>query len=283
MDLQTPFNQAVQTWIAGRCLNKRQKTADLYRDVERLILVNWPDPDLPAGQITPALVVELGQRFAGQCATRWNLMVACLRSITPHGKVLSRLPVKTREFNPPSQAQFAALLAQVDHNPRTQAGLVIRFLCHTGLRIGEARALQWSHVGTDSITVPGAVTKNGRQRVLPFVSGLGDILNRLRAITGQTGFVLPRESCRKALASASARVLGVKWSVHLCRHFFATRCIQSGVDLPTVARWLGHLDGGALLARTYFHLSDAHSRDMAVRVNVLAGQVNVENRRFWEF
>jgi hypothetical protein len=27
---------------------------------------------------------------------------------------------------------------------------------------------------------------------------------------------------------------------------FATRCIESGVDIPTVSRWLGHKDGGAL-------------------------------------
>lgn len=30
------------------------------------------------------------------------------------------------------------------------------------------------------------------------------------------------------------------------RHLFATRCIESGVDIPTVLRWLGHKDGGAL-------------------------------------
>jgi len=29
------------------------------------------------------------------------------------------------------------------------------------------------------------------------------------------------------------------------RHLFATRCIENGVDIPTVSRWLGHQDGGA--------------------------------------
>jgi hypothetical protein len=41
---------------------------------------------------------------------------------------------------------------------------------------------------------------------------------------------------------------------------------MSGVDLPTLARWLGHQDGGALLARVYFHLADQHSRQMAERL-----------------
>jgi integrase len=57
-------------------------------------------------------------------------------------------------------------------------------------------------------------------------------------------------------------------SHHDFRHLFATRCIESGVDLPTVARWLGHQDGGALLSRTYFHLVDEHSRRMAARVRI---------------
>jgi integrase len=57
---------------------------------------------------------------------------------------------------------------------------------------------------------------------------------------------------------------------HCFRHLFATRCIESGVDVPTVARWLGHQDGGALLARMYFHLLDNHSRQMALRVRIAA-------------
>lgn len=29
---------------------------------------------------------------------------------------------------------------------------------------------------------------------------------------------------------------------HDLRNFFATMCIESGVDIPTVSRWLGHKD-----------------------------------------
>jgi len=40
---------------------------------------------------------------------------------------------------------------------------------------------------------------------------------------------------------------------HDLRHLFATRCIEAGVDIPTVSRWLGHQDGGALCMKTYGH------------------------------
>jgi integrase len=48
---------------------------------------------------------------------------------------------------------------------------------------------------------------------------------------------------------------------------FATRAIESGVDVPTVARWLGHRDGGTLLMRTYSHLLNEHSQAMAAKMN----------------
>jgi len=46
---------------------------------------------------------------------------------------------------------------------------------------------------------------------------------------------------------------------HEFRHFFATTCIEAGVDIPTVARWLGHKDGGVLAMRVYGHLRQEHS------------------------
>ena len=53
---------------------------------------------------------------------------------------------------------------------------------------------------------------------------------------------------------------------HDLRHLFATRCIESGVDIPTVSRWLGHKDGGALAMKVYGHLRDSHSTAMAQKV-----------------
>jgi Phage integrase family len=53
---------------------------------------------------------------------------------------------------------------------------------------------------------------------------------------------------------------------HDLRHLFATRCIESGVDIPTVAKWLGHKDGGVLAMQTYGHLRDKHSEHMARKV-----------------
>lgn len=50
---------------------------------------------------------------------------------------------------------------------------------------------------------------------------------------------------------------------------FATSAIEAGVDIPTVAAWLEHADGRALLMRVYVHHRRAHSVVQAAKV--LAG------------
>ena len=65
----------------------------------------------------------------------------------------------------------------------------------------------------------------------------------------------------------AAEVLNVpRITHHDLRHLFATKCIESGVDIPTVSRWLGHKNGGALAMRVYGHLRDEHSDAMAQKV-----------------
>ena len=57
---------------------------------------------------------------------------------------------------------------------------------------------------------------------------------------------------------------------HDLRHLFASTCIESGVDIPTVSRWLGHKDGGALAMKVYGHLRQEHSALQAQRVHFAA-------------
>ena len=72
--------------------------------------------------------------------------------------------------------------------------------------------------------------------------------------------------CQKSLDRACKKVGTARITHHDLRHLFATRCIESGVDIPTFSRWLGHKDGGALAMKTYGHLSREHSIAQAQRV-----------------
>ena len=78
--------------------------------------------------------------------------------------------------------------------------------------------------------------------------------------------VMGVRECQKAIDTACKKLGLARITHHDLRHLFATRCIESGVDIPTVSRWLGHKDGGALAMKTYGHLRDQHSAAMAQKV-----------------
>ena len=73
--------------------------------------------------------------------------------------------------------------------------------------------------------------------------------------------------CQNAIDRAARLVGMARITHHDLRHFFATIAIESGVDIPTVSRWLGHKDGGALAMKTYGHLRDEHSVSAAKKVS----------------
>jgi site-specific recombinase XerD len=42
---------------------------------------------------------------------------------------------------------------------------------------------------------------------------------------------------------------------HRLRHYFVSNAIEAGVDFKTIAAWVGHKDGGLLVAKTYGQLA----------------------------
>ena len=53
--------------------------------------------------------------------------------------------------------------------------------------------------------------------------------------------------------------------------------IEAGIDYKVIAGWLGHKDGGILVAKTYGHLRDTHSFEMAKRMTQGADEVEPKN------
>jgi integrase len=266
------IEDSLNRWLQLQGLGKKERTRDYHREIEKIIRQEWPDLKIPVDQVTDQDCVEFSKRIARYSTPRYNGVVSAIRKIIPIAKCIPRRKYIAPEKNVPTEDQYVRLLAALDVSYRGHAALMVRFLAHTGLRVNEARQLRWEHVREDHIYAPANVTKNGLPRCVPFIAGTVDVLASLkRAKPGsekRNGFILPQAECRKTLRYACrlARIPHV--THHTFRHFYATRCIMSGVDIPTVAKWLGHLDGGALLLRTYSHLIDDHARLMAKRVKI---------------
>jgi integrase len=187
---------------------------------------------------------------------------------------ITKAPVKKKRLELPSPAQFQDIvkrMAAAGSKWSEDCTDLVRLLAYSGMRLREATALRWSHVDTarNLITAPGTKTDSSH-RVVPLFPPLAALLSEIRARRGEelpSAPIVRVGSCRGALESACEAVGVARMNHHDLRHLFATRCIESGVDIPTVSRWLGHADGGTLAMATYGHLRQEHSQAQAAKVS----------------
>lgn len=199
----------------------------------------------------------------------------CIKS-NPATK-LERMRVQQGTLNIPSRDDFRRILEEARKAPLlggwkkssySEAADMIAFLAYSGLRIEEARRLVWGDIGKESISVPDIKHATSR-RTLYINASLANVIESLRRErrgNSSDDPVFTMESPRKALTNASIRLGLPHVRIHDLRHFFATSCIEAGINIPTVAKWLGHRDGGALAMRVYGHLRDEHSKEAAKRL-----------------
>jgi integrase len=265
---EVSFERALTRWLVVQRAGKARSTRHFYWEtIKQIRKALRARLSLPIHELGDNDIALFAERAGHYCVSRWNAMLQVLHAVWPLSQSLKRrTPLLTRR-PPPTQEEFRTLLAEADRLPKSKAGLVIAFLAHSGLRISAARSVQWSDVHTDRIEY---IAKGGRRCSVPIIAGMEQVLTRLRTVTGGTGHVLPQIDVKIGIKSACLKAGLRPLSHHDFRHMFATRCISSGVDVPTTARWLGHRDGGALLTKRYFHLLDEHSRAMAMRVRIAA-------------
>lgn len=165
----------------------------------------------------------------------------------------------------------AAWLAEMYRDAGLNASEMARFLSYSGMRLQESNAAQWEDVlGGTRIRVRGTKSESSERHV-PIIPAMANLLEevRKRRATDKRplrGKILQSSTVLKNLARACAKLKLPNITQHGLRHYFATICIESGVDVPTVSKWLGHSDGGAIAMRVYGHLRDEHSLAAAQKV-----------------
>lgn len=190
---------------------------------------------------------------------------------------LKRVKVKPKNLQLPEPSHFKGLVENLRRNSGAWGDRVadlVEFLAYGGMRIhSEAVWVVWEDIDWQRKQIivrgdPETGTKNSEIRRVPMLPDMEVLLTRLKDEPGTVaaGRILQVRECKQALARACKEIGIPKLTHHDLRHLFATRCIESGVDIPTVSRWLGHKDGGALAMKTYGHLRNEHSQAMAQKV-----------------
>jgi len=195
-------------------------------------------------------------------------------------KDIKRKRIMQAKITIPTREQFKNLVETIrlsdgreDSQKKAKAGAdLVELLAYSGCRVSEATAIRWRDVDFEKnvLTVTGGIsgTKNHERRVIPMTSALRAHLLGIKAAAKpkDEDLVSGIASAKKCLETAGRKLKCPKFSHHDFRHFFATTCIEVGVDIPTVSRWLGHKDGGALAMKVYGHLRQDHSFSMIQRV-----------------
>jgi integrase len=189
------------------------------------------------------------------------------------GATLKRVPVPKTRLRLIAPKQFRALVHAIRQEPRggKDAADWVELVAYTGMRAEEACAACWEHIDlvNNVLTVTGNATgtKNRRERHIPITERLRVLLRRIQRRTGATtGRIVSVDRPIKIIRRGCAAIGIPNMRRKDFRHLFATRCIESGIDAPTVAKWLGHQDGGSLALRTYVHPTTDHEQRSAARV-----------------
>ncbi len=256
----------------------------------KVLLKTWPALDeLKLKRISETACQEWAKRFleAGYNEHYFNQTLSTLRQILACGGLtpnpaasVKRRGVRLKDLKLPEPHQFLALLQNLEQGGGGQsrhAADLVRFLAFSGCRLSEARHVTWADV---DLKQGHLWVENAKQRLtslstsrrkVPIIADMRDLLQRLQnSNPSPTEPVCRVHECQKSMTRACRELNLPRLTHHDLRHLFATRCIESGVDVPTVSRWLGHRDGGALAMKVYGHLRDRHSSEMAKKVTFAA-------------
>ncbi len=283
-DRKTPFSVLAQVWLDSHNSPLKSSSADRNRRCVKEL--NKHFGALPVSEITVRHCEDwVTRRGRGIAASTFNKDAEVLKAVLDRarreGLILEnpargvkRRRVVDKELTIPNRTEFRLLLEalnQLDYRARESAKLT-QLLAYSGMRLGEATRITWREIDftNDRFTVSGGDvgTKNHEIRVVPLFPTLRRFLEPLRdeRCPTPTERVIPISTTKTALASACGIARLPHFTHHSLRHYFVSNAIEAGVDFKTIAAWLGHKDGGVLVARRYGHLRKDHSDLMATRM-----------------
>jgi integrase len=253
---------------------------------------SWPELDgMKPRAITRHQCEAWAKQLAGEIdAQYFNNILGTLKGILFRAGIadddysplasVKRMGIELVHPTLPEPDQFLKIITEIETSgagKQQECADFARFLAYSGCRLSEARAVIWGDVDLDRglLTVHNAKTRRSKNfrptRLVPIIPDMRQLLLRLKQDSPKpTDAICKVGECEKSLRRACG-IVGVPIITHHdLRHLFATRCIEAGVDIPTVSRWLGHSDGGALAMRVYGHLREKHSVSMAQKVTFAA-------------
>ena len=232
------------------------------------------------------------RQSAGVSGRTVNLDVIALRNVLRHAiddGWITRLPtenLRPLKWTAPKRdlvtdadiTAFCTAALTATKNGQQLADYV-KLMAYSGARRNEALRLKWSDVNWErkQLTVGSdGLAKNRQSRSVDFNADLEAHLLDMQgrhASDSQFIFPSPQRGTKDIPAKSFIDSLNLtreagspKFNFHDCRHFFISMAVMCGIDYMTIARWVGHQDGGVLIGKVYGHLSNEHTQRQAKRL-----------------
>jgi integrase len=258
------------------------KTAATRRSILKCFKETWPGGLLAPIQSVNAGQLEswLGSKRQGFRNATYNEYARFLRhlfdialkrrviAVSP-AAMLHGLKVETPIRSTPTWEQFQSIVADIrgqKFNAEAEKSAdLVEFMGLAGIGTAECANLNGEHIDLAAKRITLYRQKTDTGYAIPIFPQLLPFLERLSAKglirPGQPVFAV--KDPKKALAAACTRLGFGHFSPRSLRRCFITRAIERGIDFKTIASWQGHRDGGVLIAKTYSHLRNEHSDNMA--------------------
>lgn len=179
-------------------------------------------------------------------------------------------PVKKVKMIPEGDCARERILTQEEEErlmseavPHLKPFLVIAL--NSGMRRGEILKLAWSEIDFRNRLVHVIKTKRNKNRVVPMNNILYRTFQGLRSEANGSERVYPTKHVQGAFETARKKAGLSGLRLHDLRHTFATRLIQSGVDVFTVQKLLGH--STITMTMRYVHSFEAQMRDAVAQLD----------------
>ena len=285
-DAKATFEMISERWLNMATTSLKASSANRLRGVTKSLSKTFGT--LQVRKITKAMLEDWAAVRSKEVAAQTynferNSMVRLLDYAQREGlilenpaRVLKRLKMRQSKPDIPTKEEFATLLSEMKKlREGAKDGVELcELLAYSGCRLGEGISITWGDINfrKKQFTVTGGETgtKNHEARTVPLFPALEAFLKRLLeempAPPNKKATVAKIASAKKAMMHACKNADLPHFTHHHLRHFFCSNAIEAGIDFKAIAGWLGHKDGGLLVAKTYGHLRDEHSAEMAKRM-----------------
>lgn len=305
VNIKTPFSAYYEHYITSFKKSGASTTCRMYDDLKTTM--QKPDFELfnmPLGKITNDDInlyfESLQGLIAYSTAKRIRSVLNQVFELAVKEKIFNKNPVhniklkesyfkETRDRNFLSADEIKLFINYIDSKEKEPLDIMLIFIIHTGLRVGELLGLKWSDIRNDYIYITNNRVRNGHSyickkpkskagiRKIPLSDKAKEILNYFSSLENkneefvfvQKNGKLPEREVLRYHLNKACKESGVPTvSIHELRHSFGSLLLAKGVDIKVVSTLMGH-SSISITYSIYIHLTDSQMESAIIPLNNL--------------